>query len=68
MTHAVFLLRLLRILVFVLFLGGMSGAVQAQPTGSVPKPLTLDKRLFDRVYQIQTPAFRRAMRTANATA
>ena len=68
MTYVAFVRRLLRVLVLALLLGAMVGGVQAQPTGNPPGSPALDKRLFDRIYQIQTPAFRRAMRTANATA
>ena len=70
MTYTATLSRLLRVLVWALMLGGMAGGVHAQGTtgGQTSAASSLDKRLFDRIYQIQAPAFRRGMRAANATA
>ncbi len=59
---------LLTVVLLVLILGGPAGGVQAQTTGGDTELSTLDKQLLDRIYHIESPAFRSTMRGADATA
>ena len=62
--------RLLCVFVFAAFLGVRAEAVQAQAAtdGTASGLLAFDKHLLDRIYHMQSPAFRRTMRVTNATA
>ena len=66
----VILPRLLRIIVLMMLFGCDVSPIKAQasPEDRVPERQSLDKHLFDRIYQIQRPAFRGVMRIADATA
>ena len=63
-------LRFQQAVVLMVVWGVMAGSAWAQATDGGPTPGTasLDKRLLDSIYQIQTPAFRRTMRAVDATA
>lgn len=62
--------RLLHLLVVMLVLCGMVKGVQGQTLGAdaIAEQPSLDKHLFDRIYQVQRPAFRGVMQLSNATA
>ena len=68
MTYCTSPRSLLRVVLLALILGGTACGVQAQTTGGHTEPSTLDKRLLDRLYSIESPAFRGTMRGADATA
>lgn len=59
-----------RLVVLGLLLGGVVGGAQAQgsaDSSAVMRP-SLDKRVFDGIYEARTPVFQRTMRVADATA
>ena len=68
MISCILLRSLPTVVLLVLVVAGATGAAQAQTTGGDPEPATLDKRLLDRVYHIESPTFRGTMRGADATA
>ncbi len=68
MTYCTTLRSLLTAVLLVLILGGPTGGVQAQTTRGDTEPSTLDKRLLDRVYHIESPTFGSTMHGADATA
>ncbi len=70
MAYRAALRRVQQVVVLMLVLGAMAGGAQAQATAEDNESglFRLDKQLFYSIYQIQAPAFRRVMKTANATA
>ncbi len=70
MAYRAALRRVQQVVVLMLVLGGMAGGAQAQATAEDNESglFRLDKQLFYSIYQIQAPAFRRVMQTADATA